>query len=84
MTAFALWRSVAGFRSGWAGGWRWQENTTNRRRDKSACPKNAKPLKRLVFFCAWRSVVGMNPNIREVFQGFYMHGPGLPLCGGTL
>lgn len=84
MMPFALWRTVAGFWSGWAEGWGCQGNTTNRRRDKSACPKNSKPLKRLVFSCAWRSVVGMKPNFSEGFQGFHMHGPELPLPGGSL
>lgn len=83
MTAFAVWRSVAGYRSGWAEGWAWQEETTNRRRDKSACPKRCKPLKRLAFWRAWRSVAGMKPDFCEGFQGFRMHGPELPLPGGS-
>lgn len=84
MTAFAFWRDVAGLRSGWAGGWDWQRNTTNRRRDKSACPKRCKPLKRLAFWRAWRSVAGMKPGFVEEFQGFCMHGSGWPLSGGSL
>jgi len=84
MTAFALWRVVAGFRSGWAGGWGSQGNTTNRRRDKSACPKRCKPLRRLAFWRAWRSVAGMRTGFCEGFQGFRMHGPELPLSGGSL
>ena len=40
--------------------------------------------KRLVFSCAWRSVVGMKPNFSEGFQGFHMHGPELPLPGGSI
>lgn len=84
MMGFALWRGVAGFRPGWAGGWGWQGNTTNGRRDKSACPKRCKPLKRLAFLRAWRSVAGMKPDFCEGFQGFRMHGPELPLSGASL
>ena len=84
MMALALWRGVAGFRSGWAQRWKWQRNTTNRRLDKSTCHKRCKPLKRLAFCRAWRSVAGMNPGFCEGFQGFRMHRPGLPLSGGSL
>ena len=83
MTAFALWRCVEGFRSGSAEGRGWQEDTTNRRRDKSACPKRCKPLTRLAFWRACRSVAGMKPGFSEEFQGFPMHGPEKPLSGAS-
>jgi len=81
MRVFAVWRGLASFRSGWAEGLGWQGDTTNRRRDKSACPKRCKPLKRLAFWRAWRSVAGMMPGFCEGFQGFRMHGSEMPLSG---
>jgi hypothetical protein len=64
------------------GGLRWRNPTTGRR-DKSACPKRCKPLTRLSFLRACRSVVGMKPGFYEGFQGFRMHGPERPLSGAS-
>ena len=66
------------------GGWRsvkgiGQRHPIHGRRDKSACPKRCKPLTRLAFWRACRSVAGMKPGFSEGFQGFRMHGPEEPL-----
>jgi hypothetical protein len=53
------------------------------RRDKSACPERCKPLTRLAFRRACRSVVGMKPGFSEGFQGFRMHRPEQPLSGAS-
>lgn len=63
-------------------GLRWTNPTTGRR-DKSACPKRCKPLTRLAFWRACRSVAGMKPGFSEGFQGFRMHGPEEPLSGAS-
>lgn len=68
------WRSVKG--TG-------QKQPIHGRRDKSACPKRCKPLTRLAFWRACRSVAGMKPGFSEGFQGFRMHGPGQSLTGAT-
>lgn len=60
-----------------------QRNPTIGRRDKSACPKRCKPLTRLAFWRACRSVAGMKPGFSEGFQGFRMHGPEERLFGGS-
>ena len=49
------------------------------RRDKRACPKRCKPLTRLAFWRACRSVAGMKPDFSEGFQGLRMHGPEMSL-----
>jgi hypothetical protein len=56
---------------------------TTGRRDKSACPKRCKPLTRLAFWRACRSVAGMKPGFSEGFQGFRVHGPERPLSGAS-
>lgn len=56
-------------------------NLITGRRDKSACPKRCKPLTRLAFWRACRSVAGMKPSFSEGFQGVRMHGPEKPLSG---
>lgn len=53
------------------------------RRDKSTCPKRCKPLTRLAFRRACRSVAGMKPGFSEGFQGFRMHGVEKPLSGAS-
>ena len=63
-------------------GLRWK-NPTIGRRDKSACPQRCKPLTRLAFWRACRSVAGMKPGFSEGFQGFRMHGPEKPLSGAS-
>ena len=60
-----------------------QRNTTIGRRDKSACPQRCKPLARLAFWRACRSVAGMKHGFSQGFQGFRMHGPGKSLTGAT-
>jgi hypothetical protein len=60
----------------------WKTPTIGRR-DKSACPKRCKPLARLAFWRACRSVAGMKPGFSEGFQGFRMHGREKPLSGAS-
>lgn len=61
-----------------------QKHHIHGRRDKSACPQRCKPLARLAFWRACRSVAGMKPGFSEGFQGFRMHGAGKSLNGATL
>lgn len=78
MTALGSFRMMAGC------GVRWRAlrgnsgNTTEGWRDKSACPKCCKPLTRLAFFRAWRSVSGMKPGFYQRFQRLGMHTPETP------
>lgn len=62
---------------------RTQTSTIEGWRDKSPCPKRCKPLTRLAFSCAWRSVAGMKPGFFERFQRFHMHAPQTPMSGAA-
>ncbi len=78
MTASGSFRMVVGYGVRWRA-LRWKEGkTTEGWRDKSACPKRCKPLKRLAFCRAWRSVAGMKPGFCERFQRLGMHTPVAP------
>jgi hypothetical protein len=83
MTLIGLRRLLAGCCARLSVGGVMQRNPTNGRRDKSACPKRCKPLTRLAFWRACRSVAGMKPGFSEGFQGFRMHGPEEPLSGAS-
>jgi len=81
MTAPGSFRVVADYGVRWRA-LRWKTGkTTEGWRDKSACPKRCKPLKRLAFSCEWRSVAGMKPGFCERFQRFGMHAPQKPPSG---
>ena len=81
MTSIGLHRPLAASGMGLSvGGLRWRNPTTGRQ-DKRACPKRCKPLTRLAFCRACRSVAGMKPGFSEGFQGFRMHGPEGPPSG---
>lgn len=81
MTALRSFRVVAGYGVRWRVlGWK-AGKTTEGWRDKSTCPKRCKPLTRLAFWCAWRSVAGMKPGFCERFQRFGMHAPETLLSG---
>lgn len=73
MIMVALWRTAAGTRSGTAEDEGFEGKTTDRGRDKSACPKRHKPLTRLAFWRACGSVAGMKPGFCEEFQGARVH-----------
>jgi hypothetical protein len=83
MNLIGLRRLLAGFGAPLSVGGVMQRNPINGRRDKSACPKRCKPLTRLAFWRACRSVAGMKPGFSEGFQGFRMHGPEEPLSGAS-
>jgi hypothetical protein len=83
MSSIGLYRLLAGFGARLGVGVVMQANPTNGRRDKSACPKRCKPLTRLAFWRACRSVAGMKPGFSEGFQGFRIHGPEEPLSGAS-
>jgi hypothetical protein len=83
MISVGLGRASAG-----CGGWQCakgigQKHHIHGRRDKSACPKRCKPLTRLAFWRACRSVAGMKPGFSQLFQGSGMHGPGNSLPRAT-
>lgn len=83
MNRIGLLRALAGCGACSSMGQPSQKNPTIRRRDKSACPKRCKPLTRLAFWRACRSVAGMKPGFSQGFQGFRMHGPEESLTGAA-
>jgi hypothetical protein len=83
MISIGLLRRLAGYGTHQAIGGLELSNPTIGRRDKSACPKRRKPLTRLAFCRACRSVAGMKPGFSERFQGFRMHGPEQPPSGAS-
>jgi hypothetical protein len=81
MNRIGLLRALAGCSARSSMSQQLQRNPIIGRRDKSACPKRCKPLTRLAFRRACRSVAGMKPGFSQLFQGFGMHAPENPLTG---
>jgi hypothetical protein len=81
MTRIGLLRAPAGCGARSSLSQQIQRNLIIGRRDKRACPQRCKPLTRLAFWRACRSVAGMKPGFSEGFQGFRMHGPEKSLTG---
>ena len=83
MTRFAASRTLAYRRKGRAQGWTAAGSPAELGRDKSACHKRRKPLTRLGFSCAGRSVACKMHGFDEQFQwsGMPRAIPGVGGCG---